>query len=108
MSKFTRFNAGKGITFMDTCEKAQITELFDKVVHITDYGYIKGDTGEYAVLTVEETPGKFYFANSIVTDMLHEVDEQGLKGEIKDAPIKFVKRVSKRGRNYVGYEFLEG
>ena len=109
MSYFTQFNSSnRGIAFMDTCEKANVTDLFGRTVHITDFGFIKGEDGDYAAFTVAETPGLFYFGNAIITDMLKKVDADGKREELQFVAVRIEQRLSKKGRNYVGFEFLEG
>lgn len=110
MSYFTQFNSSnRGIPFMDACEKANVTDLFGRTVHITDFGFIrdKDGDGDFAAFTISEEPGKFYFGNAILTDMLKKVDADGKREALPFAAIKFDQRTSKKGRQYVGFEFVE-
>lgn len=104
MSYFAKFNRG-GIPFMEGADKASFDEILDVELHIADYGFIKGDEGEYACIQIAEKPGKFYFANSIITEMLKEVERDGHKDELPTEVIVFSKRKSEKGRDYYAYEF---
>ena len=106
MSFFTNLNSGKGIAFMENAEKADLKDIVTKLVHINDYGYIHGEDGDFAVIQIVETPGKFYFANSVITDMLKQVDEGGMKAKLPNQGIVFKLRTSKKGRQYMSFEFI--
>lgn len=106
MGYFDRFN-NKGIPFMDNADKGDLHDILGEIVHITDFGFIKNDEGDYGVIQLSEKPGVFYFANQVITDMLHQVDTDGMKDEIKNAPIKFETAVSKKGREYIRFEFTQ-
>lgn len=106
MSFFTDLNSGKGIAFMDNADKADLKDVATKLVHITDYGYIQGEDGDFAVIQLAETPGKFYFANSVITDMLKKVDGAYKKSELPNQGIVFKPRTSKKGRQYMSFEFV--
>lgn len=106
MSFFTNLNSGKGIAFMDNADKADLKDIATRLVHINDYGYIHGEGGDFAVIQLAETPGKFYFANSVITDMLKQVDAGDMKGELPNQGIVFKLRTSKKGRQYMSFEFV--
>lgn len=107
MSYFSKFNR-KGIPFMEGGEKKELKEVFDKQVHITDFGFIDGKDGKFAVVQLQETPGVFYFCNAIITEMLLEVEKDDKKSELPSAAIIFSQKVSKEtNRTYTAFEFVE-
>lgn len=101
---FEKFNNG-GIAFMEGRDKGNLQDMLDKPLHIVDYGFIKNDEGEYAVMQFAEDGSKFYFGNSIITEMLHTVEDDGMKEALAEQPIKFFSRESKKGRTYTGFKF---
>lgn len=110
MGYFTKFAAGKGISFMEGAEKMDVPVGVD--VHVADYGYIKGEDSDFAVLALVEYPGKFMFANSILTGDLKVMDADfGTHEKVLEAlsgvALRFAKKVSKKGREYMAVEFIE-
>lgn len=102
---FTRFNRN-GIPFMDGGTKGDIRALVGKPIHIKDFGFIHNTDGEYAVIDVAETPGTFYFTGVALTDMLAQVDRDGMREALATQPIMLTMRKSKNGRQYMAYEFI--
>ena len=107
MGYFAQFNAGKGIPFMEGREKANLKDVLDRKLHIDDFGFIKGEEGEYAVISFAEDKDYFYFANAIVTDALKKIKEDGKSEELKDVAVVFTLRMSNKNREYVAIEFIE-
>lgn len=105
MGYFNQFNQNKGISFMDGRVKANLAIMADKPCHIDDFAFLKGDDGDYAVVSLMEAPTMFFFANSIITDMLHHVDDDNMRDELKSQTIVFSMHKSKKGRDYMGFEF---
>lgn len=106
MGYWDRFNS-KGIPFMDNRDKGNLRDILGKIVHIEDYGFIRNDEGDYGVIIVKEDAENFYFCNQVITDMLHQVDSDGMKEELANQPIKFELAESKKGREYFRFEFAE-
>lgn len=105
MGYFSKFN-NKGIPFMDGADKMNISEIYGQPVHIVDYGYINGKDGKFACIKLAEFPGKFFFTNKIITEMLQQVDIDGKKDDLALTAITFVEKKSKEsGRSYCAYEF---
>lgn len=105
MGYFDKFSH-EGIKFMDNAEKGTFDEIRDSVVHIADFGFIKGKRGEFAVIKVAEMPGRFYFCNEIITDMLKTVQEDGMESELALQGIRFYQNTSKESGNlYWTFEF---
>ena len=106
MGYFDRFNK-KGIPFMDNRDKGDMHDILDKPLHIEDFGFIQGDEGEYAVIAIKEEPEMFYFCNSVITEMLQQVDKDDMRDELPKQVIKFELATSKKGREYFRFEFAQ-
>ena len=110
MGYFDKFNKGKGIPFMDGRTKVDIP--VNEGLHLKDYGFIEGDDGPFAVMLFEEYPENFMFGNSIVTDDIKTIEKDMSSKEqalnlLAGVTMKFAKRTSKRGRDYMLVEFIE-
>ena len=92
---------------MEDAKKGDLRELLGEPVHIVDFGFIKNDTGDYGVIQLEERPGMFYFCNQVITDMLHQVDADGMREGLKGEAITFTLAKSKNGRDYFRFSFGE-
>lgn len=107
MGFFEELNPGKGIPFMDGREKGDTQTLAGKEWHISDFGFIKGDNGEFAVAIFEEDAERFYFLNNILTEMLQKVAAAGKRDELPAQRIRFEVRPNKQGkREYMTFEFV--
>ena len=105
MSYFDKF-VKKGIPFMEGREKGDLKNLVGQPLHIVDFGFIDGKDGEFAVLKFKEDDAKFYFGNSITTEMLREVQKDGMEAELAKQVIVFSLRVSKeRKQEYMAFDF---
>lgn len=104
MGYFDKF-VKKGIPFMEGREKGDLSNLVGQPLHIVDFGFIDGNDGEFAVIQFKEDAKKFYFGNSIVTEMLQEVQKDGMEKELAKQVIKFSMRTSKTGREYMAFDF---
>ena len=110
MGYFDKFNKGEGIPFMDG--RTKMDTPVGEGLHLKDYGFIKGDDAPFAVMLFEEYPKNFMFGNSIVTDDIKTIEkDMGSKEQalnlLAGVSMKFTKRVSKRGREYMSVEFIE-
>lgn len=102
---FDKFKSA-GIPFMEGRDKGNLSDMLNRELHIIDYGFIHGDDGDYAVMAFAEDDERFYFGNSIITEMLREVEGDGMKEELSYQPIRFEQRVSRNGRRtYTTYVF---
>ena len=106
MGYFDRFNS-KGIPFMDNADKGNLHDVLGEKVHIVDFGFIKNDEGDYGVIQLAEHEGVFYFVNQVITDMLHQVEYDGMKEELAKQVIVFSETTSKKGRDYIRFEFTD-
>lgn len=104
MGYFDKFN-NKGIPFMENRDKGDMHDLIGKTVHIEDFGFIRNDEGDYGVIIVAEDKDNFYFCNAVITDMLHQVDNDGMRDELVKQNIVFSMATSKKGREYFKFEF---
>ena len=106
MGYFDKF-VRKGIPFMEGREKGNLRDMVGKPLHIVDYGFIEGKDGKFAVIAFIEDVAHFYFGNSIVTEMLEEVEADGMRDELAHQTIQFEMRVSKeRGQEYMAFDFI--
>lgn len=104
MGYFDKFNNG-GIPFMEGRYKGNISDILGETLHIVDFGFINGDNGEYAVFYTREHADVFYFGNAVITDMLKEVQRDGMEAELSEQDIVFELRTSKKGRDYIAFRF---
>ena len=104
MGYFDKFKH-EGIPFMENREKGNMQDILDEPLHINGFGFIKGKNGDFACISLSEYPDKFYFANSIITDMLKEVQKDGMEEELMYQPIVFSMRTSKDGNDYMTFTF---
>lgn len=105
MGYFSKFSR-KGIPFMEGREKGKLRDMTDRVLHIADFGFIDGDHGNFAVVLFAEDDARFYFANSIITEMLEEVERDGMREELAYQPIVLSMRKSQSGNEYMTFEFI--
>lgn len=97
-----------GLPFMEGKDKGEVSELFGTVNTINEYGFLPGENGEvYAVFTVAERPGKFYFGGEVLTDRLSQLEADGYHDEIvaEGLPVLMNTKKSKSNRNYTNVEF---
>lgn len=106
MGYFDRFNS-KGIPFMDNADKGDMHDILGEPVHIVDFGFIKGEDGDYGVIQLKEHEGEFYFCNQVITDMLKQVEADDMKDELAKQVVKFELATSKKGREYFRFEFAK-
>ena len=106
MAYWDKFD-NKGIPFMDNADKGDMHDILGEPVHIEEFGFIKNDEGDYGVIRLREHEGMFYFCNSVITDMLHQVDNDGMRDELPKQVIKFTLQTSKKGRDYFAFEFAK-
>ena len=107
MGYFAKFAGNSGIEFMEGAEKKDIRDLVDMPIHIVDFGFIKGDNGEFAVLKIQESEGAFYFAPKVISDNLKEIAEDGMKGLLARTEVVIRMEHSKKGRDYFKLEYHE-
>ena len=107
MGYFDKF-ANKGIPFMEGKDKGSLRDMIDRPLHIEDFGFINGQDGKFAVILFAEDSDNFYFGNSIITEMLEQVDADGMRDALADETIVFSMRMSKeRKQEYMTFDFVD-
>lgn len=103
---FAKFK--RGVDFMDGNEKGDLHELCNgEKLKITNIGFMNGDNGEYAVFMVDSIPGVFYYGNSVVSEMLLQIREDGMIEALKEINVAFREVTSKKNRTYVTIDFVD-
>lgn len=111
MGYFEKFNKGQGIPFMDGATKIDVPQ--GEPLTITDYGFIHGEDGDFAVLQFAEYKKAFAFGNSIITEDLKSMEpdfpsKADLLAELATVKVVFTKRKNKSGkREYMAVEYIE-
>lgn len=104
---FSKFNPSKGIPFMDNRDKGSNDDILDKPLHIVDFGFITTKYGDCAVVIFKEDAEKFYFLNSIITDVLHHIESDDMRSKLADQAIVFTKKWNKdETAQYMTFEFV--
>ena len=107
MGYFDKFKR-EGIPFMNTCEKGLIGELDGQVFHICEWGFLNGKNGDCVAFTISEKPGKFYFGNAILADILKAVEFDEMADIVPQTRCTTELKTSRRtGRPYRTFVFLE-
>lgn len=107
MGYFAQFK-NEGVPFMEGRDKGDKSEILDRPLHIVDFGFINGNDGKFAVMLFAEIPDKFYFGNSIVTEMLEAVERDNQRQALKEVQITFMERKAKEsGRTYIAFDIDE-
>lgn len=107
MGYFSKLTENKGIEFMDDRNKQDIGLLVGEYVHVEDFDFIHGKNGDYTVFIVEEWPSSFFFGNKVITSTFKQIEDDGMKDELRNVPMLVVERVSKNGDMYRAVEFHE-
>lgn len=112
MSKFTDYlkNKHSRLEIMEGREKADVQDILDKNVHINNFDFLTGEDGEYAVFTIVEDENNFYFASSVLTQELKDIQNDGMKEDAiaETISIKLYERKSKNGkRTYIAVEYVD-
>lgn len=104
---FKKFS--RGLEIMEGREKGDLKEqCTGEILHIHDFGFMKGKEGEYACIILAEDADNFYYVNSIITEILKEIEEDGEKDSLKDVGVVFEMRTSKENpsRTYMAMNFV--
>lgn len=112
MGKLQEFikNKSNKISIMEGREKDDIRSLLEKTVTINNFDFLVGDNGKYAVFTIKEDEGAFYFGSSVVTDELEQIESNGLKQEVieEGLKVKLEERKTKNGkRTYIAMTYVD-
>ena len=96
------------LPIMEGRDKGDTKEVLAQVSTITDYGFLSNEAGEpYAVFTVKERPGKFYFGGTVLTERLLKLDADGYHEAVVEEglPVLLTEKKSKGNRTFVNVEF---
>ena len=96
------------LPLMEGRDKGDTKELLGQVSTIEDYGFLPNEAGEmYAVFTVKERAGKFYFGGTVLTDRLFKLDQEGYHEAVvaEGLPVLLNEKRSKNNRSFVNVEF---
>lgn len=95
------------LPFMDGREKGDVKELVGQDITITDYGFLSGDDGDYAVFITAQHAKKFFFGGQVLTDQLQQLEAEGYHEEIvaEGLPTRMTEKKSKNNRGYINVEF---
>jgi len=98
-----------GLPFMTGLEKAEIG--MGEIMHINNYGYLKGEEGDFVVFTTKEYPKNFFFGSSVLTGKMKELDialgeENMFKLLDNGIEVVFDKKKSKNKREYTNCVFF--
>lgn len=97
------------ITFMEGREKRDLKELLNQEITITDFAFLNGADGKYAVFTIKEDDNSFYFSSSVLTSRFIDIEHEGLKEEVQRDGLKIIlkeKKSKDTGRTYIAVEFV--
>lgn len=105
-SYFNKFK--RGVEFMDGRKKIELSDLCTgEAMHIVDVAFLPGEMGDYAVFTTEEKPESFVFGNSVVTEILKQISDDGMVDELKNVGVVFSEKLSKKNRKYICMDFVD-
>ena len=94
MSAFTALNNAPASNTSNRRTKGNFAALVNSgVVHIaSDFSIRSGQFGDYATFHIIGDDAHFYYANKPVTRTLKAVEEQGLRADLPNQPVRFVSR----------------
>ena len=94
---------------MEGREKGELRDIVGVQVHITDYDFLEGDNGSYAVFIIDEDKDHFYFSSTVLTQYLVNLDQNGYKETIQTEglPVTLTKRKSKNNREYFAVKLFD-
>lgn len=98
----------KSTDFMDRRDRAELADLCTgEKYHIEEFAFLNGENGEYAVFIVKENDNLFYFGNSVVSEVLKQVETDNMSEELRSVGVVFEKVVSKKKREYIAIRFVD-
>lgn len=96
------------LPLMEGRDKGDTKELLGQVSTITDYGFLPNEAGEpYAVFTVKERAGKFYFGGTVLTARLTELENEGYHDAIVEEGLPMLLTEAKSKKSNRGYTNVE-
>ena len=103
-----------GLPFMEGKVKLEVKgDVFNRILTVSDYGFLEGEEGVYVVIAVKEYPQNFIYGSSVVTQAFQELDTRFTgeqKGMIIEQGLTFTlsEMVSKNKRKYTKINFFPG
>jgi len=97
-----------GLPFMEGREKGELDRIMNEPVTIIEYGFMPDGEGEdYVAFIVDEDPQHFFFGGQVLTENMHELDEEGYHEQIvkEGLPLLLGKKKSKNKREYTTVTF---
>lgn len=94
-------------SLMENRVQGFLHETIGEVVHVEDFDFIHTRYGETAVLTFVENPKAFYFAGRAITNLLKNVDADGMREALKKETVTVEVQTSKAGNEYLMFEFTD-
>lgn len=97
-----------GLPFMEGRTKGSLPTEMN--LTLNNYGFLKGDDGEYIVMTFKEDDTNFFFGGSVVTEKMKKIDK--IVGDAKvellqsGMEVKFVSKTSDKKRVYIDLEII--
>lgn len=110
IAKIQEVGNGTVIDFMVGREKGE-TVPTKALITITNYDYLQGDNGDYAVVIFKEDPKHFYFMGMVVTEKLKAIDNALLPSEKEEILVDgiecvFDQKTSKNKKRYMDVTFF--
>lgn len=98
--EYKKMHNSEGISFMEGRSSKEFRTLVGETVIIEDWSRIKTKNGEAMVFIIKEDPEHYYFANSLLEDMLKNIDD------IKKGLDRFKISEKPQGKKYYPVELL--
>ena len=108
MYDFKRFQKNSTI---DLEGKTQLKndEILDNELTINDFSFARTRNGETSVILFKETPDKFLFGGTVITNLLKDIndDPEAVKSLKEEGMrVRFFNSTSRSGKDYVNVEIL--
>lgn len=101
-----------GLPIMEGKEKLEVRgAVLGSKLTVEDFGFMKGDDGDYVVITLREYPQHFIYGSSVVTEAFKTLDEkfneEQIAGLLKlGLTFKLEEVTSKNKRKYIKITFF--
>lgn len=87
---------------MEGRDKGEMSSMLNLPLVITDFDFLEGDNGQYAVIVFKDESKHFFFGGGVISDHLAKLEEDGFKEVIQQEglPVRFESKKSKNNRWY--------